>query len=81
MARFAALWQDGTMKPRRPAVKDSLQGASRDRHKRKKRAKTADEAARKGARTQGATDNAWPFSPIEIRGEPLSTTILRERRQ
>jgi len=28
----------------------------------------------------GAGDSDLDFHPIEIRGEPLSTTILRERR-
>jgi hypothetical protein len=69
------------MKPRRPAVKDSLQKAFRDRHGEKKRADAAAKAARKKPNAAATPDDVWPFSPIEIRGEPLSATILQERRQ
>ena len=69
------------MKPRRPAVKDSLQKAFRDLHKENKQATVAAKAARQKTKAQAALDDVWPFSPIEIRGEPLSATILQERRQ
>jgi predicted nucleic acid-binding protein len=69
------------MKPRRPAVKDSVQKAFRDRHKESKQANVAAKAARPKTKAQAALADVWPFSPIEIRGEPLSATILQERRQ
>jgi hypothetical protein len=69
--------QDYDMKPRRPAVKDSLQKASRN-NRRKVRKQAAAVAATRNTSNKGGN---WTFAPAEIRGEPLSETILQERRQ
>ena len=60
----AVLPRRGDAHPSTKVLKESLNGADRVRV----------------ARTESGQSELDEFSPVEIRGEPLSATVIRERR-